>query len=438
MKLHYDQASPDSILIFSQEIIGHTLREYITDDELKSIKFHRGDIGQAIEKFYFQIQPGSSKEPDFPKAGVELKTTGAKIVKNEYRAKERLVLGSINFNDVVNESFNNSSLMNKVSLMLLMIYLYSKDLTYLDYKFLDTFLYSFPKKDLMIIEKDWEKIVQKVRDGKAHEISEGDTMYLGACTKGKNSKDVVNQPFSKEKAMKRAFSLKQGYLNTILDKHLDSDSVVEEIDLSSGKTVEDVVLEKLNRFRGKSVEEIAKELDVNIDTKAKNYYSRLTMAMLGSKKSSAEELVKSDVIVKTIRLKSNGTPKEAISFPYFKYREIVKEEWVSSKFRERLERRFLFVVLKYDENGNLFFNKAVFWNVPYKDMIEAKRVWGETIKRIKANRANLLPKSSESYAFHVRPHAKNKLDTNEDLYGNNLVKKCFWFNIDYIKNIIFK
>jgi DNA mismatch repair protein MutH len=65
-------------------------------------------------------------------------------------------------------------------------------------------------------QKDWELIKQKIAEGKAHELSEGDTFYLGACTKGANASSVRKQPFSEIPAKQRAYSLKQGYVNHII------------------------------------------------------------------------------------------------------------------------------------------------------------------------------------------------------------------------------
>lgn len=46
-------------------------------------------------------------------------------------------------------------------------------------------------EDLKQIEEDWNLIIKKIRDGKAHEISEADTMYLGACTKGSLENNLI-------------------------------------------------------------------------------------------------------------------------------------------------------------------------------------------------------------------------------------------------------
>ncbi len=74
-----------------------------------------------------------------------------------------------------------------------------------------------PTKDLQIIKETGTKSTQKSLDGKAHELSESDTFYLGACTKGATAlKSLRNQPFNVEKAKQRAYSLKQSYVNHII------------------------------------------------------------------------------------------------------------------------------------------------------------------------------------------------------------------------------
>ena len=118
----------------------------------------------------------------------------------------------------------------KNKLILLMFYLYEYDKIDFDYIFKIIRIWEFPSTDLKIIKDDWELIVSKIREGKAHELSEGDTIYLGACTKGANKESIVKQPFSNEKAMKRAFSLKSKYLNFIIEKSLKNEEVLIDYD----------------------------------------------------------------------------------------------------------------------------------------------------------------------------------------------------------------
>ena len=59
-------------------------------------------------------------------------------------------------------------------------------------------------------------ITNKIKIGKAHELSEGDTFYLGAATKGSKGGNLRGQPYSKILAKQRAYSFKQGYVNHII------------------------------------------------------------------------------------------------------------------------------------------------------------------------------------------------------------------------------
>lgn len=115
------------------------------------------------------------------------------------------------------EEFEQSHFYTKCQLMLLLFYLYVKDANKLDLEFLLSILWSFPAKDLEIIRTDYNTIINKIKAGKAHELSEGDTMYLGACRKGQKGDALRKQPYSAELAVGRAFSLKPAYMRVVLE-----------------------------------------------------------------------------------------------------------------------------------------------------------------------------------------------------------------------------
>src|SRR5690606_11731238 len=225
----------------------------------------KGNFGQLLEKFYFGYEPNSDSEPDFKEAGLELKSSPLKILRNgEFRCKERLVLNIINYFEVYKEDFETSSFLKKNSHLLFVFYLHHKNLDLLDYliKLVDDWKY--PSDDLKIIKQDWEYINQKIKDGKAHELSEGDTFYLGACTKGSTAlKSFRNQPFNKEQAKQRAYSLKQGYVNHIIANIAQEETevygkIIEHSEIfDSGYSIEDVVIKKFQPFYGKSADDIA-------------------------------------------------------------------------------------------------------------------------------------------------------------------------------------
>ena len=458
----FDSSSVNSIVSYAKELKGYTLREKCG----KKIENHdykgKGNFGQLVEKFYFGYEPNSKAEADFSQVGMELKTSPLKTLKNgEIRSKERLVLNIINYLKVHTENFEESSFWKKNSHLLLIFYLHDKEKNLLDYliKLVDDWKY--PNQDLLIIKRDWETINQKIKDGKAHELSEGDTFYLGACTKGSTAeKSLRNQPFNEVKAKQRAYSLKQGYVNHIIANIAQEEQAVygkiltQETIFEDLPSIEEIVISKFEPFYAKTSIEIEEHFNLKLNRTAKSYFANLTKAILGiGLNKKIEEFEKADIQVKTIRLKENNLPKEDISFPNFKYEEIVELDWEESDFKHILEQKFFFVFYQF-KNDILTLKKVKFWNMPYSDILEAKQVWDKTVKIIedgkivkeitdKGIRKTYFPKKTENRVSHVRPHAKNKEDcyflpvkdklTNASKY----TKHCFWLNASYIKDTIY-
>lgn len=464
MKLKYNPNNKSSIINYAKKLKGKSLRQVCDSQILEHSYSGKGNFGQVLEKFYFGYEPNSLAEADFAQIGMELKSSPLKQLKNnEFRSKERLVLNIINYVNVVNQNFENSDFLKKNASILLIFYLHQADFDILDYliKLVDE--WSFPSTDLEIIKKDWELITKKIAEGKAHELSEGDTFYLGACTKGANALSVRKQPFSEIPAKQRAYSFKQGYVNHIIASIANENNeiygkLIPNSQVAKKQTIEEIVISKFKPFYGKTEEEIMKVINIKINTKAKSFYANLTKAILGIElDKEIEEFEKAEIIVKTVRLKENDLPKEDISFPNFKYDEIVNKDWEDSDFKDILEHKFLFVFFQF-KNDKLILRKVKFWNIPYLDLIEVEKVWtqtkiivekGEIVKEIKTNkkgkeiRFTNFPNKKFSPISHVRPHAKNSLDTfalpkkDKVTALNEYTKHCFWLNNTYVKNEIY-
>lgn len=463
--VEYDRSDPISIEVYSQKMVGKTFRQiceeedarqllilrdssagYGTDDDSK-IKRNKGNLGQIVEEKFFHYACNSDSRADFHEAGVELKVTPYKINRDgSLSAKERLVLTMIDYYQVVNEKFEESHLWNKSKLILLVYYLFMKETKYnLDYKIGYSKLFTPPAQDVKIIRHDYYVIVSKIQAGKAHELSEGDTLYLGAAPKAATSKDRRKQPFSEELAKPRAFAFKSSYMTYVLNTYIAPGKPTYEpiIAEDTVDSFEDYVMEKINRFRGYSVENLCEEFEVDIQKRPKSLEAILAYRILGIKGNHAEEFEKASVVVKTIRIGKNDKIKESMSFPAFRFTELVKEEWEDSRFGNYLrETRFLFVVYKFDQNDVLRLRGCQFWNIPYEDLErDVRSVWWKTkqvlqeglqVMEINGVRRNNFPKASENSVCHVRPHAQNAQDTYELPDGRQYPKQCFWLNNTYI------
>ena len=153
---NFDVNSAESIIDYAKLLKNQTLREACGSEIEKHGYKGKGNFGQILEKFYFGYEPNSDAEPDFLEAGIELKSTPLKNLKNgEFRSKERLVLNIINYLKVHKEDFETSSFIKKNAHLLLVFYLHDRDLNLLDYiiKLVDGWQY--PNEDLKIIKQDW-------------------------------------------------------------------------------------------------------------------------------------------------------------------------------------------------------------------------------------------------------------------------------------------
>ncbi len=464
MNLKYDKFSKSSILGFAKKLEGKSLEEVCDKEVLVHNYAGKGNFGQVLEKFYFLYEPNSDAKADFEEAGLELKSSPLKRLKNNhYRAKERLVLNIINYEEVVHQTFETSALWKKNAHLLLVFYLHEKEKNILEYriKFVDE--WSFPALDLEIIKQDWQTIQNKILQGKAHELSEGDTFYLGAVTKGSKGGNPRRQPYAKELAKQRAYSLKQGYVNHIIASISNEPSLygklIPRLEHEQKLSIEAVVLSKFSYFYEKSIEEILESFSLQMNQKSKNFYANLTKAILGiALNKEIEEFEKANIVVKTVRLKANNLPKEDISFPVFSYEAIVDENWEDSQIKETIEQKFFFVFFQF-EGQQLILKKVKFWNMPYLDIQEVQKVWKQTqslvkngniVKLIKKDRQGKerrytnFPSKKFNHVAHIRPHARNAKDTfplpvqDKVTQAKEYTKHCFWLNNSYVRESIYE
>ena len=440
------------------------------------VRWGKWNLGQLIEEHYFEKPLDSDSKPDFPIAWVELKATPIKKFERKWIwAKERLVLNIINYNDLILETWDKSHFLSKNSLLLLIFYFYQSGELNIYHIIKIVELYSFLdyQDDLMVIKNDWIKIQKKVLEWKAHEISEGDTEYLGACTKWSTAeKSYRSQPYSTEPAKQRAFSFKQGYVNFMLKRIQWKTNEYDSLRISDSQntaniSIEGKIKDLFNPYLGKTAFELGSMFKLEFRNQ-KWYYAKLSdnivKKILGVKNlSKVVEFEKANISLKTIRVSLDWSIQEDVSFPAFKFNELIKENWDESELQDMLEStKFLFIKYKIttktvaefkrlshaDKNKFLVLEQVYLWNAPIDDIEEyAQKTWRDTVEILKEGviitpikqknwkiiEKNNLPKSKDTVMIHVRPHGINKKDTDILPDWRELTKQCFWFNKKYIE-----
>ncbi|MEK9197100.1 Sau3AI family type II restriction endonuclease [Ureibacillus sp. FSL E2-3493] len=444
--------SENELIIKAKEARGKTFKEIDKFNRL-SKKGATGALGNIIEESFFGYEVNSKAEADFSNLGVELKVTPFKQNKNKtLSAKERLVLNIINYMDEVHNDFWSSSFWKKNEKLLLMFYEWKPEIDRGDYKIIETILFTFPEEDLEIIKKDWEFIVNKIRAGEAHNLSEGDTQYLGACTKGANKNSLRAQPYSDELAMQRAYSLKQSYMTTLVRQVISNEKLVQfaSADELKEKTLEQLLKERFEPYTGMTMMEMANKLNIKINPKNRAAVANLISALLGVKGTKLDniaEFAKANIQFKTVRLKQNGKPKESMSFVNIDFNEILEETWEDSFIRNYfLETQILFVVFQFDEEDILRFKGIKLWHMPlqtienevfnYWSEIRKVLIDGVVLTKTSKGVENNFPKSNFNGVLHVRPKGADANDKVQLPDGQWITKQCYWLNASYIAEIV--
>jgi DNA mismatch repair protein MutH len=420
----------------------------------------KGTFGQMIEKKAFEYDVNNKSEPDFVEAGIELKVTPFKRNKNNtFSAKERLVLGIINYLEEVKKDFYTSSFWLKSKKIYLLYYLWEPNKNKEDFMIMYDFLLTFPEEDLLIIKRDWSIIIEKIKNGKAHEISEADTMYLAACTKGVNAETMRRQPNSDVIAKQRAYSLKTSYMTRLLRTKIinNKSEIIKLIDDANELerlSFENILYNRIKPYFGLSDNDLMKRFNISY---SKNSNEHIVARILGIKGKVAytDEFQKANIIPKTIRIEKNNKIRESMSFPAFKFEKIYEEDWEDSELRDFFDTtKFMFVVFK-KKNDDYILDDIVFWNMPFNTLEkEVKDVWlhtqsiirqGNIVKGFSSRgRLTNFINKTENSVMHIRPHGRDMNDTYplpvpDKLTGlKEYTKQCFWLNNDYVLKILKK
>jgi DNA mismatch repair protein MutH len=396
----------------------------------------KGQAGRAIEAF-FGIPANSKSEADFPGAGIELKALPIRRAGKIFNTKERTVISMIDYLSIVEERWENASVRKKLKILFVFfehLHEAPKD----RFPVLDFHLWTPDDRTNDLLRADWERVRQKVRHGLAHELSEGDGRIMGPCTKGVNARSRRRQPFSDIPAKPRAFALKPAFTLEIFRQVRSRPPRV-----TIGGLPDDFENRMVTRFRpfvGRGIDDVADELAV-ARSNSKSYAAAVARRIFGgtSFKGEIREFAEMGLTPRIARVNDDLMPYEATSFPSFRYRELIQEEWMDSDLLSRVE-YMLFIPVhgrtKATPQGDCTFGAPRFWRPSDPDLELMRREWELFRIEIERGRALKLTPASETTAIHVRPHGRNARDTDDAPGVGQVVKKSFWLNQPFVAEIL--
>lgn len=445
MRLAFDYrtADRDEVMARAGQLRGRTIGDIAgTAPEVISAAATKGHVGAIVES-YFGILPNSVAGPDFTEAGIELKTVPVVRRGATYSVKERTFITMIDYGALAAEEWHTASIRRKLAAILLVFYDWRSTIEISDFVIVDAFLWEPSEAQLPFLRSDWERVRDKVRRGEAHLISEGDGRILGAATKAATGATRRSQPFSREPARPRGWALKPSFTRALLVEiktHVPLESLIDRLHVHQPTGFEDEVLATYGRYVGRTVGEVASSMGIGL-TGAKHDAARILRRALGQARPDRDprEFLEQGIEVKMVRVDATAQPYEAMSFPAFRYQELLEEEWEDSDLLARLN-RFLFLPLEGPKGlaftADCRIREPFFWSASALQLNGIRTEWEAFRREIAAGRAtSLTPASATSY-IHVRPKARDSRDTDMAPVVGPVVKKCFWLNRDFVQRLL--
>lgn len=431
--------SIEELLNKTKEIVGKTFAEIDTLNLLETMKNDKGILGKIVETGFYSYPLNNRAEADFAELGVELKVSGfKKLKKGNWSAKERISLSQINYNTILNYPFEMSSVVTKSSKLLFIWYEYVKGKDKGSFVICDFQLYDLTKVE-PIIKNDYILIQDKVRAGLAHKLSEGDSVILGAATKGASGQ-TQRQPYSEILAPTRAFSLKNSFLRGVLNEHRANYTVQSTKEL----TPEQWVWNKIKQYKGMTQLAILQDIDSTYILKKvpKNISDMIVKRIVGKMadlNKTNELFNKSRYMIKSIPVDLNYFPLEKATFHTLNISDF-EDTWEDSEWKLFFEES-TFLYISYIatnklqvKNGYRQLDCLVKVTFTAEEVTQFGLTYNLIKEAIELGDITKLPTATLYPDAPLVISTKGNKSGAYDQFFNGENKACFMFNKDFLYN----
>jgi DNA mismatch repair protein MutH len=387
----------------------------------------KGTVGRIFETA-FGIPANSVPGPDFPSAGIELKSVPIQVIRGESRAKERISVGMIDFQRLASETWDTATVRRKLDHLLLIFYGWEPLQPIARFQTLCAGIWRPDESTLSGIRSDWETIANLARGGRRDEVSESLTSILGAATKGRGHGSTT-----------RAWSLKQPFVSWLYGLTRGTESApIATADPDPAAAFEAHILGLLRPHVGIAFDELARVVD-RPELSGKAATSHIVRALVGEHPRGRHgDFERFGVETKVVPVNARGQIVERMSFPAFIHEEIGFEEWESSDLLGRLN-RLLIIPVRREKRAPLAettLGRPFFWSPSETELQGIAAEWTMYRDLIMAGNSDRLPTAAATRYVHVRTHGRDSRDRELAPGGHEVTKKSFWLNDRFLATIL--
>lgn len=443
--MKFDPSDRDDVLRHARLLIGKPLSEVAQLAGESSAEWDsrrsKGSAGKWIEK-HFGLGTNNDAAPDLAASGIEIKSVPLVAAGTQLKAKERSVITMIDYHRVAVEPFEGTPLDTKTRLTLYVFYLWLPESAKAAerHRVNEVLLHDRTSLDLLAVKTAYSHVQKMSQNGQAHLLSEGDTSPVGACTKGAKGQRRT-QPFSLEMARPRAFAWRPAHTT-----HLYRASVASRShrgpDVASLSELINKIQARLNPLAGLTVKQLLDKFHVGIKPYAKNVTAVLFKTILedtGENLKTALDAL--GITLKVARVNPDTLrPHEAVSFAPFNFADVIATPWDESDALATLG-QILFIVLEAPRGFSVLearLRSATLWSADRDAIATLKREYEQFRRAFNQLPANEWPRASSTEILHVRPHGRNAQDLVTLPNGSTHVRSSFWFNQNFVQEILKK
>ncbi|MCH4568154.1 MutH/Sau3AI family endonuclease [Bacillus sp. ES1-5] len=364
-----------------------------------------------------------------------------KLRNGSWSAKERISLSMINYKNIIHEEYEFSKVVSKNKKLLIIWYEYMKGVPYGDFIIRDFQLYDM-SQDEAIIRNDFYTIKQKVLEGLAHKLSEGDTVILGAATKGQKGQKA-EQPNSEISAHTRAFSLKNSFFRGVLRSH------VERMDRGEKSNVfvtpEGYIWNQLKPYKGMNQLDILNLFEKRDPAKKiPNSISKMVSnRIVGTDKELPEKhevFSKSNFLIKNIPIREDNSPIEKATFRTLQLADF-ETSWEESSWKTFFEEvTFIYVGYLGEKDGKKLGNGQRILDKIFKvtftpeEVDEFEKTYNMIKETIETGDIRKLPKASHDLGKELKlvVSTKGSGTGGYERFFDDTRETCFMLNNDFI------